>query len=48
MNNMKKSLIISETFLMQLSILKVDWMVKHANPVNKGMKINVETNVKHQ
>lgn len=46
MNNVKKCLIISKTFLMQLSIVKVDWMVKNVNPVNNGIKINIDINVK--
>lgn len=46
MNNMKKCLIISKTFLMQLLIVKVDWMVKNVNPVNNGIKINIDINVK--
>lgn len=46
MNNVKKCLIISKTFLMQLSIVKVDWMVKNVNPVNNGIKINTDINVK--
>ena len=33
---------------MQLSIAKVDLMVKHVNPVNNGIKISVDTNVKYQ
>lgn len=31
---------------MQLSIVKVDWMVKNVNPVNNGIKINIDINVK--
>ena len=46
MNNVKKCLIISKTFLMQLSIVKVDWMVKNVNQVNNGIKINIDINVK--
>ena len=46
MNNVKKCLIISKTFWMQLSIVKVDWMVKNVNPVNNGIKINIDINVK--
>lgn len=46
MNNVKKCLIISKTFLMQLSIVKVDWIVKNVNPVNNGIKINIDINVK--
>ena len=48
MNNMKKCLIISKAYFMQLSIVKVDWMAKNVNPVNNIIKISADANVKYQ
>ena len=48
MNNMKKCLIISKAYLMQLSIVKVDWMAKNVNPVNNIIEVRADTNVKYQ